>query len=42
LFMSSDGVLRAYSDTLESLFVDRVADLPEYESQAKRFGISEA
>ena len=29
--MSSDGVLRAYSDTLESLFVDRVADLAEYE-----------
>jgi hypothetical protein len=41
VFMSSDGLLHAYSDTLETMFVDQVSSLPEYEAQAKRFGISE-
>jgi hypothetical protein len=41
VFMSSDGLLHAYSDTLETMFVDQVSSLPEYEAQAKRFGVGE-
>jgi hypothetical protein len=42
LFMSSEGVLHAYSEGLDKLFTERVGALPEYAAQAKRFGISEA
>lgn len=39
LFLSRDGVLHAYSDDLSSLFVQRLADVPEYRAQADRLGI---
>lgn len=39
LFMSRDGILHGYTEMVESLIVERVADLPEYVEQAKRFGI---
>lgn len=39
--MSSEGILHAYSETLKTLFIDQIASLPEYEAQAKRFGITE-
>ena len=41
LFMAADGTLHAYDDTLETLFLDHVANLPEYQAQVERFGISE-
>lgn len=41
LFMAADGTLHAYDDALETLFLDQVANLPEYQAQAERFGISE-
>jgi hypothetical protein len=39
LFLSRDGILHGYTDTLEPMRAERVADLPEYAEQAKRFGI---
>ena len=39
LFLSRDGILHGYTETVEPLLVERVADLPEYAEQAKRFGI---
>lgn len=39
LFLSRDGILHGYTDTIESFLVEHVADLPEYAEQAKRFGI---
>jgi hypothetical protein len=41
LFMSTEGVLHAHSEKLETLFVEQVKELPEYAAQAKRFGISD-
>jgi hypothetical protein len=41
LFMSSEGFLHAYSEGLDTLFIEQVEALPEYAAQAKRFGISE-
>jgi DnaJ domain len=41
LFMSSEGVLHAYSEGLDTLFIEQVALLPEYAAQAARFGIPE-
>ena len=39
LFLSRDGILHGYTEMLESILVERVADLPEFGEQAKRFGI---
>jgi hypothetical protein len=39
LFLSRDGILHGYTDTVQSFLVEQVADLPEYAQQAKRFGI---
>jgi DnaJ domain len=41
LFMSSDGILHAYGDELDTLFIEHVQTFPEYVAQAQRFGISE-
>lgn len=39
LFLSREGVLHGYTERLEALVLERVADLPEYAAQANRFGI---
>jgi DnaJ domain len=39
LFLSRDGILHGYTEALEPLIAERVADLPEYVAQGKRFGI---
>lgn len=39
LFLSRDGILHGYTETLESVLTESVADLPEYAAQAKRFSI---
>jgi len=39
LFLSRDGILHGYTEMVEPFLVERVADLPEYAEQAKRFGI---
>jgi hypothetical protein len=39
LFLSRDGILHGYTQTIEPLLTESVADLPEYAGQAKRFGI---
>ena len=39
LFLSRDGILHGYTETLEPLLAEWVADLPEYAAQAARFGI---
>jgi hypothetical protein len=39
LFLSRDGILHGYTDTLDPLLTECVADQPEYAAQAKRFGI---
>jgi hypothetical protein len=39
LFLSRDGVLHGYTETLEPMLAERMADLPEYAAQAERFGI---
>lgn len=39
LFLSRDGFLHGYTEMVESILVERVADLPEFIEQAKRFGI---
>jgi DnaJ-like protein len=39
LFMSREGVLHGYSDRIEQILADRIADLPEYRAQAERLGI---
>ena len=39
LFLSRDGMLHGYTEMVEPILVERVADLPEYAEQAKRFGI---
>lgn len=39
VFLSRDGILHGYTETLEPLMIERVEDLPEYAAQAKRFGI---
>ena len=39
LFLSRDGILHGYTEMVESILTERVADLPEFVEQAKRFGI---
>jgi len=39
LFLSRDGILHGYTDTVQSFLVEHVADIPEYAAQAERFGI---
>jgi hypothetical protein len=39
IFLSRDGILHGYTQTLEPILTESVADLPEYAAQAKRFGI---
>jgi hypothetical protein len=39
LFLSRDGVIHGYTETLTTFIEERLADLPEYEAQARRFGI---
>ncbi|MGO9116045.1 MAG: J domain-containing protein [Desulfomonilaceae bacterium] len=39
LFLSRDGILHGYTEKLEPLLAERIADLPEYTEQAARFGI---
>ncbi len=39
LFLSRDGILHGYTEMVEPFLVERVANLPEYAEQAKRFGI---
>lgn len=39
LFLSRNGILHGYTEILESILAERVADLPEFVEQAKRFGI---
>ncbi len=39
LFLSREGMLHGYTERLESFIEESLADLPEYRSQAGRFGI---
>lgn len=39
LFLSREGVLHGYTETLDPFLQLRLLDLPEYEAQAARFGI---
>ncbi|HYM76086.1 MAG TPA: J domain-containing protein [Candidatus Dormibacteraeota bacterium] len=39
LFLSRDGILHGYTEMLESILAERVADLPEFGEQAKRLRI---
>jgi hypothetical protein len=39
LFLSRDGILHGYTEMLETILAERVADVPEFVEQAKRFGI---
>jgi len=39
LFLSREGMLHGYTETLEPFIEERVADLPEYQAQADRLGI---
>ena len=39
LFLSREGVLHGYTETLDPFLELRLLDLPEYEAQAARFGI---
>ena len=39
IFLSRDGILHGYTETLELIMTERVKDLPEYAAQAQRFGI---
>jgi hypothetical protein len=41
LFLSREGVLHGYSDHLEPILTDQVANLPEYQAQTKRLGIEQ-
>lgn len=41
LFLSRNGILHGYTEMVEPFLVERVADLPEYAEQAKRFGIDQ-
>ena len=39
LFLSREGVLHGYTETLQPLIEERLPDLPEYQAQAERLGI---
>lgn len=39
LFLSRDGVLHGYTNTVEPLLLENLGEVPEYAEQAKRFGI---
>ena len=39
LFLSREGVLHGYSETVDPLILEQVADIPEYRAQAERFAI---
>lgn len=40
LFLSREGVLHGYTEKLEPFIEENLAELPEYEAQADRFGIA--
>jgi hypothetical protein len=40
LFLSREGVLHGYTEKLEPFIEEHLAELPEYEAQADRFGIT--
>lgn len=39
LFLSREGVLHGYTNTVEPILLENLAEIPEYAEQAKRFGI---
>jgi hypothetical protein len=39
LFLSREGVLHGYTNTVEPILIENLAEIPEYAEQAKRFGI---
>ena len=39
LFLSREGVLHGYTNTVETILLENLAEIPEYAEQAKRFGI---
>lgn len=41
LFLSDTGIVHGYSDAVEPLLAWRLAEIPEYAEQAKRFGIAQ-
>jgi hypothetical protein len=40
LLLSKDGVLHGYTEALQPFVLERLSDLPEYQAQAERLGIS--
>ena len=39
LFLSREGILHGYTNTIEPILLENLAEIPEYTEQAKRFGI---
>ncbi len=39
LFLSRDGILHGYTETIEPIVAEALTDIPEYAEQSKRFGI---